>query len=101
MATRKARPPALAELYERDQEAGIDPLAFDNPPPQPHPQPAESWTIPRADWDQEQREREARERAEHDAYIRQAAAELEPAEPPARPTAPATPKRWRKNEAAA
>jgi hypothetical protein len=88
---------ALAELWARHQELGLDPFRIDNPPAPPVVMP-EPLRLERPDWEQEARERAARER---DARIAEATALLEQTNPPPRPTPPAAPtkSRWRRSPA--
>ena len=62
---RKAQPtPALAEMYARDQAAGIDPFAVEQTPAPPAPPPPPGFWLEKPDWHAEAAEAAARERAE-------------------------------------
>ena len=86
-------------MYEADKQLGIDPLAFEPVVTVPAATVvAEPFRIEPADWDQEARERAEREKAER---VAEAAALLEPAEEPAKPTALAAKQsRWHRTETA-
>lgn len=91
---------ALAEMHRRDQELGIDPLLFDNPPPPPAP-PPQRLGFPEPDWAEEERlRREAqqeRERQEREWIVRKELARLTDDDQPPEPL----PKRrgWKRREA--
>jgi hypothetical protein len=110
MRPRPAASPALAELLGRDgtldRILSGGGLLFERPVEVgPPPTPPPPIVIPPADWEAEARERAEREaeeqRQEHERQRAELLAELEPAESPPRPTAPAGRKRgWRKARAA-
>jgi hypothetical protein len=78
---------ALAEMHDADRARGIDPLAVERsiePPAQTVV--GGGLRIEPPDWTAEEREREERERQQR---VAEAAALLEPVDPPARPTLPA------------
>jgi hypothetical protein len=78
---------ALAAMHDADRERGIDPLAVERPvEPPAQTVVGGGLRIEPPDWPAEERERQERERQQR---IAEAAALLEPAEQPAKPTPPA------------
>jgi hypothetical protein len=69
---------ALIELREADRQAGVDPAAFVRPiqlRPTPPP-PDEPLHIPPADWDAEERDRQALEHRERTRIVERELAKL-------------------------